>query len=332
MKKILMLPCLLIFGIIVLTTTGMRSAGPPQVTISNGIIEAKLYLPDVKEGYYRGSRFDWSGVISSLKYKGHQYHGQWFQNYNPTTHDAIMGPVEEFAPLRYDEAKTGETFVKIGVGSLIKPAEQQYAFSKSYTIADPGKWKVNTKSNEVQFLHSFVDKEYGYAYTKTVKLIKGKPQMVLAHELTNKGTRTMQTTVYNHHFFVIDNQPTGPGYEITLPVSNLSAEGGKGVGDVVQLQGNKIVYLRNLAQREQAYFPDLAGGVDMTYDITVEHLKTGAGVKIKGDRPVSKMVFWSSPTNVSPEPYLNILLEPGKTFTWKINYEYYTISDSKVKK
>jgi hypothetical protein len=64
----------------------------------------------------------------------------------------------------------------------------------------------------------------------------------------------------------------------------------------------------------------------------VEHLKTGAGVKIKGDRPVSKMVFWSSPTNVSPEPYLNILLEPGKTFTWKINYEYYTISDSKVKK
>ena len=38
----------------------------PQAEISNGQIHAKLYLPDPQKGYYRATRFDWSGVISSL--------------------------------------------------------------------------------------------------------------------------------------------------------------------------------------------------------------------------------------------------------------------------
>jgi len=71
----------------------------PQTEISNGLIHAKIYLPDLHEGYYRGSRFDWSGNIASLDYNGHNYFGQWFSKYDPEIHDAIMGPVEEFTPL-----------------------------------------------------------------------------------------------------------------------------------------------------------------------------------------------------------------------------------------
>ena len=55
----------------------------PEARITNGIITANLYLPDNESGYYRASRFDWSGVISSLEYKGHSFFGQWFKNYNP---------------------------------------------------------------------------------------------------------------------------------------------------------------------------------------------------------------------------------------------------------
>ncbi|MBK6817240.1 MAG: hypothetical protein IPG82_17720 [Saprospiraceae bacterium] len=70
----------------------------PQTTITNKIINARLYLPNTETGYYRGSRFDWAGVIPSLEWNGHQYFGQWFETYEPTLHDAIMGPVEAFAP------------------------------------------------------------------------------------------------------------------------------------------------------------------------------------------------------------------------------------------
>lgn len=37
----------------------------PQAEISNGELRVRLYLPDVHKGYYRGTRFDWSGVIAS---------------------------------------------------------------------------------------------------------------------------------------------------------------------------------------------------------------------------------------------------------------------------
>src|SRR3954468_2801637 len=91
------------------------AAEAPEAEISNGALRAKLYLPDAENGYYRATRFDWSGVISSLEYKGHNYFGKWFEKYDPKIHDAIMGPVEEFrtngSGLGYEEAKAGETFI-----------------------------------------------------------------------------------------------------------------------------------------------------------------------------------------------------------------------------
>ena len=114
-----------------LLAAGNLHAGEfPEAEISNGSIQARLLLPDPEHGYYRGTRFDWSGAIASLKYKGHEYFGQWFEKYDPKIHDAIMGPVEEFrtndAGLGYAEAKTGDTFIRIGVGVVRKPEEAQY--------------------------------------------------------------------------------------------------------------------------------------------------------------------------------------------------------------
>src|SRR4051812_22993079 len=61
----------------------------PQVEIGNGVLKARLYLPDIKKGYYRGTRFDWSGVIGSLEYKGHNYYGPWFARTDATVNDFV---------------------------------------------------------------------------------------------------------------------------------------------------------------------------------------------------------------------------------------------------
>ena len=88
-------------------------ANYPKASISNGPVQAVLYLPDAKNGYYRASRFDWSGVIPCLAYKGHTYFGIWFSHYDPMLADAIAGPVEEFrstdGALDYGQAKPGES-------------------------------------------------------------------------------------------------------------------------------------------------------------------------------------------------------------------------------
>ena len=49
----------------------------PAIRLSNGEIKAKVYLPDPVRGYYRATRFDWSGVIASLEYDGHNFFGPW---------------------------------------------------------------------------------------------------------------------------------------------------------------------------------------------------------------------------------------------------------------
>lgn len=36
-------------------------AAAPQAEIDNGVVRVKLYLPDTKDGFYRGTRFDWGG-------------------------------------------------------------------------------------------------------------------------------------------------------------------------------------------------------------------------------------------------------------------------------
>ena len=52
----------------------------PQANISNGLINATIYLPDQQKGYYRATRFDWSGIIPVLEHDGHSYFGKWFKN------------------------------------------------------------------------------------------------------------------------------------------------------------------------------------------------------------------------------------------------------------
>src|SRR3954467_5882671 len=96
--------------ILCLTLTAPRQAAVtpfPEATISNSEIRARLYLPDPQAGYYRATRFDWSGVIASLEWHGHSFFGKWFDRYEAAIYDAITGPVEEFlsngAGLAYDE-------------------------------------------------------------------------------------------------------------------------------------------------------------------------------------------------------------------------------------
>ena len=108
----------------------------PRASLSNGVVKADFYLPDPARGYYRGTRFEWSGVISSLRYKGHEYFGYWKETHDPMVHEDLTGPVEGFIEpgLGYAEAKPGEGFIRIGVGIIEKEDEQDYQWDKTYKI------------------------------------------------------------------------------------------------------------------------------------------------------------------------------------------------------
>ena len=115
-----------VLSLAVLTGEALLGADPPSAQISNGQIKATVYVPDAKNGFYRSTRFDWSGMIGSLEYKGHTYYKPWFYKIDHTVYDfnyddtgvvsadftAGVGTAEEFntdgTALGFAEAQPGE--------------------------------------------------------------------------------------------------------------------------------------------------------------------------------------------------------------------------------
>lgn len=294
----------------------------PEASISNGLIQANLYLPDPANGFYRATRFDWAGVVSSLKYKDHEFFGQWYNKHDPTVHDAIQGPAEAFDPIGYDTAKPGETFIKIGVGTLRKINTNPYRFSGKFEIVNGGEWKVKKKKNRVHFTHELHDTSgYAYIYKKTLRLVKNRPELILEHSLKNIGQKSIETNTFNHNFFVIDKQPTGPDFTVSLPFEINNQAAGK---NLISFENNQLRYLKELTRGESTmeYPKGYAGDKVEDYDFTISNSKTGAGVRITADRPLSNFMYWSVSTTLSPEPFIRVTALPGKKFKWNIKYEF----------
>jgi hypothetical protein len=302
----------------------------PKASISNGLVNAVIYLPDPKNGYYRGSRFDWSGVVACLDFKGHTYFGVWFPHYDPYLHDAITGPVEEFrsgfeTALGYDQARPGELFVKPGVGVLRRIDNAPFNFAVPYPLVDAGKWTVNAGPSRLSFTQDLKGPNgIAYQYTKILKLEKDQPVLILEHELKNTGTAAIETDVYNHDFFVLDDGATGPGMVVRFPFAPRAEEA---FTNGARIDGKEIVYDREL-QTGETVQSVLTGYSNQPsdYDFIVENRNTGAGVEQTGDLPISHLNFWSIRTTICPEAFVHLNIAPSKSAHWTIRYRFYELS------
>jgi hypothetical protein len=292
----------------------------PTKTISNGAVTAQFMLPEAGKGSYQGTRFDWSGIISSLTFKDHQYVGQWYAIHDAKIHDAITGPVEEFlsndAGLGYAETKPGETFIRIGVGAVRKPDEKAYRRFETYDIVDPGERALRSGPDWIEFRHKINAGGYGYDYRKTIRL--DKTGFTIEHDLKNTGEKPIDTLVYNHNFFVIDNEVVGPDMVIRFAWTPKPDKPFQNGGEIT---GQEIRYKQEL-QPGETVAADLSGFGP--FDFRIENKKTLAGVWITGDHPLTKLYFWSIRTVACPEPYVHIAVAPKSLFKWSIRYVLYT--------
>lgn len=305
----------------------------PHTEIRGGEIKLGIYLPDAKIGYYRGTRFDWSGVIDSLKFRGHEYFGQWFDNYNPLTHDAITGPVNVFdtdgGGLGYTTAEAGGSFVRIGVGLLRKPDDSPYKGTFTYPIINPGNWTIVKEANWIEFTQHLPDEGgFGYIYQKRITLSKTTPEMLISYSLTNVGRNPINTTQFNHNFFVMDGQTSGPGIVARFPFEPRPQQP---VNEAIQIRGNEIHFVKSLAGQQRVY--EVLDGYQSKasdYDISIENQVTGSGVRITSDLPLSRLIYWSRPKVVGPEPYVALHVAPGETTHWQLRYSFYTLKKNSM--
>ncbi|WP_080903931.1 hypothetical protein [Parabacteroides sp. Marseille-P3160] len=293
----------------------------PEKTIFNNNINVKLYLPDINRGYYKGTRFDWSGIIYKMEYKNHQYFSEWFEKYDPKAHDAICGPVDEFSPIGYNEAHVDGEFLKIGVGTLRKPKETNYNRFSLYEIMNAGIWNISHEDASITFRHVLQGNLFSYVYTKVIKLLND--EFLLEYTLENTGTQFLSTDVYNHHFFTIDRHPTGPDIVINLSF-NPKGKWRDADGPAI-IRNERIEYNRCL-YRGESVFMDNVYGFDPekdTYSFKIENRCSRAGVRMTGNQKLLKMVFWASSTTSCLEPYIGINVAPGEKINWINKYELY---------
>jgi hypothetical protein len=302
------------------------SAPFPQTEIRVDTTRAALYLPDPARGYYRGTRFDWSGVVSSLRWNGHEYFGEWFEKHDPVLHDGITGPVDEFltgtSSLGYEEAAAGAPFVRIGVGAVKKPAgETAYQRFATYEIVDHGKWTVTPSGDHVTFVHELGDTNgYAYRYEKIVRVSAAR--LMLEYKLRNTGRKRIDTTVCNHNFFTLDRRGTGPDSSVTFA---FDAKARRPV-ELAAFDGRRLRFTKVFGPKETMFTEiDGFGATASDYDFRIENRDSKAGVRITSDRPLDRLSFWSHPKTICPEPFIDVSVDPGAERTWFIHYELYDV-------
>lgn len=317
------------------------SPGRAPMTLNNGVLRAELHPPDPQKGFYRGTRFDWSGMVGSLEFAGHRFYGPWFQRVDETVRDfiysgeeivvgpasAATGPAQEFTtPLGHDEAAPGGTYVKIGVGVLKKPPTGGYERFGQNPLVNTGTWSTRGGRTVHECRQQLQDpgSGYGYDYRKKVELPAGSAHMRMEHTLRNTGSKPIRTEVYNHNFLTLDRLAPGPDYTIRLPFEAQPER--SPAPELLEIKGREITYRRLMKDRDTVYTGLKGfGAAPSDYDVRVEHRTAGVGVRVTCDRPLSRMAIWSIRATMSLEPFIRLDIAPNTEATWFYDYEYYRL-------
>ena len=295
----------------------------PSTVISNGSVTMKIYLPDPEKGLYRATRFDWSGVIGSVQYKGHEYFGYWKNTHDPMFHEDLPGPVEGFSKpgLGYAEAIPGGNFVRIGIGVIKKENESEYQQFKTYEIIDHGKWTIHQGTDWIEFIHEVnSDIGYAYIYTKRISLKDDAPGFKIEHRLQNTGEKDIETDQFNHNFFMIDEEKSGPALSLRFPYP---VETNSDLKGYLEIEDKDVNFVKDLIGT--TVYMVIEGYSDSVEDhkVTVLNKKTGAGVTFTVDKPLHKMVFWACETTLCPENFIWISAKAGEEEKWISDYSLF---------
>ena len=315
------------------TPVGDALASAPHRDISNVLITARLASPDGTRGFYRGTRFDQAGVITSLKLNGREFYGPWFDATAPDVLDyaydasgqvvagpdsATSGPVEEFAPIDFTPTP-GSHFVKIGVGILYQPDSAPYDHYRHYRILDGGERTTRITPRSSTFVQTLNDADTAYVYSKTLELVPGKTELVISHSLRNTGKTAIHTTVYDHNFLRL--VAGDDSIHIAFPFAVSAADPPE--EKLMRIWGNALTYLRSMKPRERISFPVTGFGTGaQDYDFRITDLSTGAGVHVVGDQPLTRINIFSIDKVEAVEPYIAIDLAPGQEKRWTYRYTF----------
>jgi hypothetical protein len=303
----------------------------PHVVLQRGTTRLTVLLPDPHHGYYRGPRFDWSGMVALAEADGHTFFGSWREPpHRPRANDDAAGTAEEFgmgpltsnpSPLGYEDAPAGGEFLKIGVGRLVKAAEPVYSFGALYRIAAPAAWEVQSEADSIACIQEEKPlRGHGFRYEKSVKILEKAAGFEIRRVLENTGTTRIVQTHYCHNFMRIDDAPVGRNYSVELPFTPRLEQT---AGEFLVLDGRLLRFAADPGPRD-GFFALVAGFGGSAGHNSLVLRGEAAGVRISGSLPVERLQFFGTGRTLCPEAFVRIALDPAEKLGWTTRYEFLT--------
>ncbi|MDF1698551.1 MAG: hypothetical protein P1U56_22050 [Saprospiraceae bacterium] len=284
--------------------------------LKNNNVELHIDLPLEN---YTHSRFDWTGKITAVFFKGILVSGtERSDRYS----DPILGQgfYNEFgidSGLGYNETEVGGWFHKIGVG-LLQRDEAEYNFATPYPVQSADfNSTIERESIRTQCIAPLVN---GYAYELHKEIVLIDNGFELNYCLENTGTKTIDTTEYNHNFLSVNNDFIGQQYQLVFPfpLQPSSFDAVVNPEDLVHIEENDIGF--HGTPEAQFFFSNLSGGKTVPAQWQLLHKNTNIVLSETGDFDTASINVWGWSHVVSPELFIQLSVSPGHSKKWKRTY------------
>ncbi|MDR2673612.1 MAG: hypothetical protein LBC18_01770 [Opitutaceae bacterium] len=318
MKKF---PPLLPVVALVSTAAAQPPAPPPLPgtrTLARGGLVVEVMDPAAPGRYHTGARFSPVANVLRARLGGREF------LFAPAEHDPLRdngGLAMEFdlqtpgGPPGFAEAAIGGCYLKIGVGTLRKRAEN-YEFHTPQELVEPARTAVEWGDGRAVFRQVCAPVN-GYACALTAEVLVGGARVEVRCVLENTGGKPFGTEHYAHNYFLFDGAPVGPGCRLKFP---FEFEAG-GLGGGAARDGREIIFTAVPAAAVNLRIAPPAGAPNR---VAVSHALTGQRVLCRVSRPASRVAVHATARYLCPEQFVRITLAPGEKAEWTRSYDFST--------
>jgi len=274
---------------------------------------------------YKGSRFDWSGKISSIRFKDLP-----LTTIEDTGSKDVnflgKGLYNEFGitnPLGYNETPKGGWFHKIGVG-LLKKEHKQYLFHRKHVIR-PAHFDITYEDRKIIIICKS-ELINGYSYILKKEITVSENSITINYSLHNTGEKKIITDEYVHNFMAINNALIGEDYTLNFPFPINSSLFDETVNseNKVEIGLDNVTF--NKTPEKQFFFSNLTGGKELQAEWILTNLKANVGIKEFGSFKTDKINLWGWKHVISPELFFKISIDPKKTVEWSRKFDVFKIN------
>ena len=290
--------------------------------IKNDTLEVAIDLPLEN---YEGSRFDWTGKISSVKFKSLplttiEYTGSKDVNF------LGKGLYNEFgitSPVGFEETPMGGWFHKIGIG-LLKKEHKNYLFHGNHLIK-PANFDITYEGQKIIIVCKS-ESVNGYSYILKKEITVSENSFTIDYSLHNTGEKKIITDEYVHNFMAINNALIGEDYTLKFPFQiNLSLfDETVNSENKVEIGLDSITF--NKTPKKQFFFSNLTGGKELKAEWILTNLKANVGIKEIGSFKTDKVNLWGWGHVISPELFFKISVNPKERVEWSRKFEVFKIN------